>query len=229
MSSTLATTSAVPDVDLLQFTPSREITPESATWAAANLADLPIVYTFHPERPVRQEADTTGTVFRLAFAIVASPSEKRHFNVHLHSGASSDDLKKAHRLIQEAKAGLFNGDMWRLREDGNWICRKWWEVRDGDHCNELRECHESGCVKLWHEWVGGEQFLGCELEGIDTGDYLVTGYRYDGKWAAGASMRADVPEGPAGLRMIQDLANDYAWMQAECDRLNNAPHAVSAA
>jgi len=212
------------DARLNSFTPDREVTAHNRAWAAAHLADLPTVYTFHPGDPVKEAVAPSGETFRRAFTIVASPANTRRFNVHLLAGASSEDLSRAHRLIRNARLGHFNADLWQHREDrGIWVHSKWWERSEGDHRDELRECAVPGCITQWHSWIDGEQGDLCELEPIRGEWHSVFGFRAQGReWEASASVCADPPEGPEGLRAIRDLANDYAWMMVECERLNAA-------
>ncbi|WP_156174973.1 hypothetical protein [Leucobacter sp. Ag1] len=207
---------------LRPFVPNLEATDEARAWAAATLADLPTVVTFRDDLHVQVEQDAEGRFFRKAFAIACSPSETMRFNINMFSGAGPDDLARAHRVIARAKDGVFNADFWLPRDGGRWVNKLWWAFDpDKLHPGELRPCMVPGCLADFHEWRDDEFQDHHHLEPIVTDQYRVLGENWGDGWKANFIDEIDC-EGPAGLKLLRDLVNDYAWMQAECDKLNAA-------
>ena len=209
------------------FSPKGKRSPESRIWAAAHLEDLPIVYEFDREKAVEVKPAPDGRMFRLGFTIVISPTVARQITVRMRMGASSDDMKRARELITNEKAGYVSSRLWTQRATGDRVMTAYWEVQDGAHYDELYPCDEAGCVRPWHDWIGGERSDPCALEAINTSEYMVTGNRFGDEWEAGATIHYEASDlqGSEGLRLLRDLANDYAWMLWACDALNGAPAA----
>lgn len=207
------------------FKPDTTITPEQRIWCADNLDHLATTVSLKEER-VELWTSPEGHAFRLAFKITCAPAHSDRFVIQLRAGASRADLDRAHRLIKHAKAGFFGPDMWEAVTFTNgstgWIMRSALEDGDVYQADELKPCTESLCVSGFHAYYEGELGESCELEPIQADDrgYIVYGERPPGgEWQAWADTDR-LPEGVAGLKAVRDLANDFAWMQGECERLN---------
>lgn len=207
------------------FKPETKISPEVKLWCADNLDHLRTVVSLKGA-PVERWTSPEGHGFRLAFRITVAPAHDDRFAIHLRTGASSADLDRARRIIRSAKAGQFNPDLWEPVTFSNgysgWTMGAM--LLDGDkyESDELRPCKEPHCTSDFHAFYGGELGEPCELEPIsaDESGYIVYGEREPGgKWQAWADTDR-LPEGIAGLKAVRDLANDFAWMQGECDNLN---------
>lgn len=205
------------------------VTEEMRVWAAANLDHLGERIVFDDRKTKTRQA-SDGLTYRRAFRITVAPGHSPTFAIHLYQGASQRDLRCARRIIEQAKAGNFQtGDWTRIekfsnQEYGGYSMRLWFAVTGEPARDELRECKDTACVEQFHEWRFGEQDAACRTEAIThpTGAYTVSGWRFHGdQWAAYVEHDTECfPEGPEGLKIIRDLANDYAWVQAECDRFN---------
>ncbi|MGW9020182.1 hypothetical protein ACWGOE_01720 [Leucobacter chromiiresistens] len=169
-------------------------------------------------------------VWRHAFNIIVTPSrDEPRFHVRLFQGATEADKEWAQQIIRDAQAGRFDLSVWEQRppSEGHpftrYIFSKWVKSNDRPTAT-LRPCHEPGCIEDFHGWVDGQKDDPCWTEPIHHGSgvYMVRGYRYSGEeWQAHASHDSDAfPSGSSGLRIVRDLANDLAWVQGECDRLN---------
>lgn len=196
-------------------------TVEQQVWAAATLADLPTSVTFHADAQVRVGQSTDGQPVRKAFVIVVTPNGKKRFNINLLSGAWVHELEHARALIAAAKEGDFDPDLWTPREGGGWVCRAWWSYDLEKPRRVLLACTDSGCVEQFHAWQDDEFDDYHRLDPIEAEHYTVRGENWGDGWKANFIDDLDC-EGPAGLKVLRDLANDYAWMQAECDKLNAA-------
>lgn len=208
------------------FKPDTTITPEKRMWCAAHLDPLTTKVLFK-DAPIDRWTDQDGNKFRVGFTITVAPAHGDKFIVKLRAGASLADLERAHRMIKAAKGGLFAEDLWRPVTFTNgfdgWALTS--GLVDGDKydADELRPCNEKLCVSDYHVYYGDEAGEPCNLEPLESkdGSYTVYGEQHaDEGWTVWASTD-ELPEGIAGLKALRNLANDYAWMQAECDKLNN--------
>ncbi|QAB17511.1 hypothetical protein Leucomu_05865 [Leucobacter muris] len=223
------------DRDLNVFKPDWSASEATKLWAASTLAELPsrIIFVDAEKQKVKVSRSHEGRMFRLAFAVVADPEVQQEFRVYLYAGASSSDLSTAQRLVRNAKAGAFNSDLWRRRDNlKNWVSRMWWEVSDKDrHTTELRPCALPGCVTEYHEYRGGE-FDGMHSSvGIEAEHYEISLSNFEEPcgWRPYVSFADEIPEGPAGLKVLRDAANDFDWLQQQADKLNTQREERSAA
>lgn len=202
-------------------------TDEERIWAADNLGQLTVKIYFSDQMRAKTRSANTGDIYRRAFKITVAPGNGLHFALMLYKGASSADLERANRVIVRAKAGMFERHGWDRIEKfknqafGGWVMDLWQRVSGEPEPDRLKACQTRGCVKQYHGWVRGEQFSPCKLESIKhpSGYYVVHGERDGEQWEAWADP-GQLPDGVQGLKAIRDLANDFAWMQGECDRLN---------
>ncbi|WP_053387821.1 helix-turn-helix domain-containing protein [Leucobacter japonicus] len=218
--------------DLTTIKRNLEASPEVQMWAAANLDPLSEHISFSDKKVSVARAED-GKLYRAAFVITVAPGHGRTFNIKLFAGASSRDLANARRVISEAKRGRFAADTWwRVEKFANQSFGGWqmtlhlWNDGKGEP-NDLRPCAMRGCVEPFHAWSDDEQDEPCVCIVIEHPDdrYIVRGFRWAGDkaWQAEAGNDCDIiPDGPAGLKMLRDFANDFAWVQGECDRLNAA-------
>lgn len=207
------------------FEPNKTITPEQRMWCADNLDHLTTTVSPKKHR-VKLWTSPEGDTFRVAFRITVAPAHDNKFLIHLRAGASRADLDRAHRMIKHAKAGFFHTDLWKPVTFSNGYAGYMMSsaLMDDEiyRADELRVCTEPQCVSQLHTYYDGEPGESCELESIQADDlgYIVYGERAPGgEWQAWADTHR-LPEGVAGLKAVRDLANDFAWMQGECARLN---------
>ena len=207
-----------------------EATPETELWAATYLDGLPTRYKFSPKTSVKLHNDN-GKLFRHAFNIVAAPEHERPgFAVWLFKGANANDKRLADGIIKGAQRGRFSPRQWQHLQASErvpyarYVFGMWLRGDEPRPSNELRPCTIAGCAEDMHEWNGEVQDDPCQTEGIThpSGYYFVRGWRFYGEeWTADVTHNDDCfPEGRAGLKVIRDLANDFAWVQQECERLN---------
>ena len=213
------------------FRPDQTIDDDKRAWCAAMLADLPPAITFRAVR-VQVGRDEAGMWFRSAFGITVVPGHR--FLIHIHAGASPADLKHAEDLIERAKRGWFNPDIWEPATfksgDSGYRLSCFWSWSGAESSDELRPCTMPGCDAEYHVYRGGD--FNCVHragEDIETEHYDITlrNYEDEDKWAPYIDLTTDMPAGPAGLKIFRDAANDYAWMQAEADKLNALAAEVS--
>lgn len=216
------------------FKPNKTVTPEKRIWCADNLDHLDTIVS-PKEQPVKRWTSPEGHAFRLAFKITCAPAHDSKFVIQLRAGASRADLDRAHKLIKHAKAGFFSPDMWKPVTFSNgytgWVMQSALMDSDLYQFDEIKPCSEPLCVSGFHAYYDGEVGESCELEPIRADDrgYIVYGEREPGgHWQAWADTDS-LPEGVAGLSAVRHLANDYAWMQTECDKLNNLSPITEAA
>lgn len=211
-----------------------EASEEMRMWAALNLDHLGERIIFDQDRKVKVREAEDGLIYRGAFRITVSPGHLPDFVIRLYRGASTNDLMCARRIIAQAKEGKFSLKDWTRVEKftnqdcGGYIMRLWFESSGKPHTDELRECDDAACVEPFHGWMREMQDSPCRTEATEhpSGVYTVRGWKYHGEeWAAYVDHDSECfPEGPEGLKVVRDLANDYAWVQAECDRLNAEDH-----
>ena len=101
--------------DLSIFKPATEATDASRTWAAAVLADLPVIVKFcetacNDKEVVHVTTDAEGRSFRRAFHIGVRYGAR--FAIHLYQGATSADLALAKQMIVRVKAGIMCDQLW---------------------------------------------------------------------------------------------------------------------
>lgn len=222
------------DRDLDEFKPDWSVSESTKLWAATALADLPsrIIFLDAEKRKVKMSRSQEGHLFRLAFAVVADPEVHQEFRIYLHAGASRSDLSTALRVVRNAKAGAFNADLWRRRDNlKNWVHHMWWETSDEAHHNsQLRPCALPGCVKEYHEYLRGELNDMHRAEGIEAEHYSIdlSNFEEPCGWRPYITFDDELPEGPAGLKVLRDAANDFDWLQQQADKLNAALAEVSA-
>ncbi|QIK62320.1 hypothetical protein G7068_03195 [Leucobacter viscericola] len=211
------------------FKPTKEVTEDQKLWAASVLAELPVAIRFN-EHPVKEAKSADGTFWRKAFVIVVIPN--KHFSIQLYVGASPSDLEYAQRLVARAKSGWFNSDIWEPhvypKSGPGFILDPYWEWDGERDCDVLKPCVTPGCIKDFHPYRNGDFNASHELDMIDDteGRYMVHGSNYeDGDgWNAwlDVDLDGDYLSGAEGVKTLRDSANDMAWMQIECDKLNAA-------
>ncbi|UOQ56051.1 hypothetical protein MUN78_10080 [Leucobacter allii] len=207
------------------YVPDNTVTDEKRAWCAATLADLPTVITFR-EEPVQVGRDPRGTQFRMAFTIGVTPGNR--FRINLLAGASPSDLKHAEELIELAKSGRFNPDIWEPSTfkggRSGWLLDSFW-AWDGKHdVNELRPCTVYGCAKDFHTYRNGEfNDVHESAERVDAEfyDIDVSNFEDESRWRPYICFADEIPEGPAGLKVLRDAANDFDWLQQHADHLNS--------
>lgn len=214
------------------YMPDQTVTEAQRLWAASNLADLPTIVRVMKNSVVAGTGDQ-GRLFRRAFVICATPGYR--FAINLLSGASPADLKHARRIIERAKGGWFNEDIWTPKTfdtgRSGYVMDSYWEWDGQESKDEIRACTTPGCTDGFHEYRGGEFNDVHRAEGdIDKDHYLITlrNYEDEDKWAPYIDLDSDMPVGPAGLKILRDAVNDYAWLQQEADNLNAAATEVEA-
>lgn len=216
------------------FVPSMEVNPDTRAWCASHLADLPTRLIFDDREVKTQPLD--GDEFRQAYTIVADPEQDREFRLYLFRGATVADLEHAKGLIEHAKNGLFNGDLWDRRDKRrNWIHRSFWARQETKRnrwgfSREVRACLVEACVKEYHTYVDGE-FDDCHSveparHADDRFAVYASDYRMGEGWQAWASLDSDLPDGHEGIQIIRDCLESFERMQARCDELNAASKAV---
>lgn len=213
--------------DLTTLSLDAPATDAERIWAADNLDPLTVKIFFTDQRKAKTRRAKNGEIYRGAFKITVAPGNGPHFALTLYRGASSADLERANRIIVQAKAGMFERHGWDRIEKftnqafGGWIMDLWLHVSGEPEPDRLKECQTPGCVNQWHEWVREQQFDPCKLEPIEhpNGYYVVHGNHDGEQWEAWADTDS-LPDGIEGLKAIRDLANDFAWVQGACDRLN---------
>jgi len=223
-------TDSIPDLGLNpSFVPSKTIDEDKKVWAAAALADLPVVTLFHETAAVEVSRGDEDRLFRRAFVIAVSPGYR--FVIYLFAGASPDDLDRAQREIREAKAGCFNDDIWQPTEfksgRSGYLLKCFWSWDGVQDIDELRPCKMDGCIDHFHEYRNGElndvhHAFERFVHPSGRYDILVHNYEDEEAWHPYLSLDGDWPTGQEGLKLLHDAANDYAWYQAECDKLNAA-------
>lgn len=222
------------DLDLSPgFRPDTTVTEEMKTWAASVLADLPTKVIYCANRRVQEGRGDDGMLYRRAFAICVTAGNR--FAINLYSGASRDDLEHAEQLVDRAKRGWFNRDIWTpktFRESGRegFILKCFWQWDGKPSIDGLRPCTMPGCLEDYHEYRNGEFNDVHRAEDIDTEFYLIQlrNYEDEDRWAPYISMDGDLPVGPKGLKILRDAANDFDWLQQQADKLNAAAAEVSA-
>lgn len=214
--------------DLTVFKPVTEATDASRTWAASVLADLPVVVKFceaacPDKKTVQTSADAEGGHFRQAFHIGVKYGA--HFAIHLYKGATRTDLAVAKQMITRLKNGIVCDRLWEEFDNGTGRYMNSWIPFDPEQWSpELRPCTDPNCVRDWHEWeTSGDTFKteSCENDAIRTDDYTIVLQRHDDDpWTVESWLTCDQLEGADGLKALRDWANDFAYLQGECDRLN---------
>lgn len=200
---------------------------ERRTWAAAVLAELPTTVGFS-DLDVQEWTAPDGILYRQAFTIIATPNCR--FLIKLRNGATRSDLAEAQSRIDSAKKGQLS--TWIERPDKRRGGSFWAFARGVQQTPNaepssvlIKACDRPGCVDTHHEILAdGRQFDYHGGEHIDHPEhaYSVGIYAADNDpWEVSAECDT-IPDGPAGLKMLRDFTNDYAWMQGEADRLNAA-------
>lgn len=196
-------------------------------WAELYLADMETVIKFDLDQAAKTFTDQAGETWRSGFEAYAFPHGSKKFVIWMFKGSSTEDLRNAEQMIAEAKRG--NLRFWEeytqtTGAPGLASATSIQTRQVQQHADVLRPCGVSACSDAFHSWRRGEQDDPCRTEAIrhPDGCYEVRGWRYYGEeWAADVTNFEDCfPAGPAGLKVIRDLANDYSWVQGECDRLN---------
>jgi len=175
-----------------------------------------------------------GLTFRHAFEVELNLATVTA-TVRMFAGAATGDLDIAKRALVRVQQMGFDCHWQQETRDGA-DCRILSGLQHGEggalgypqFNNELRACEDAACVEGLHEWVREEgqfeQFGSCNLAAIEHPDgyYVVHGSRPRGeKWDAWV-VADSLPDGHAGIEAARALVNDFAWMQGECDKLNEA-------
>ena len=218
--------------DLTVFKPVTEATDASRTWAASVLADLPVVVKFC-ETACRNKAvtqvmtDDSGRNFRQAFHIGVKHGAR--FTIHLYREATRADLQRANQMIARLKNGIVCDRLWEEFTSGEGRYMNSWLPFDPETWSpELRPCTDPNCRRDWHEWEpddrGDFQVDACQNDAITTDSYSVVLQRDPGEPWVVESWPQEVDFcGPEGLKAVRAWANDFAYLQGECDRLNAVP------
>lgn len=222
--------------DLTAFKPATESTDASRTWAASVLADLPVVVKFcevtcPDKQVVHVSTDAEGRHFRQAFHIGVIYGS--HFAIHLYQAATRSDLARARRMIERLKSGIVCDQLWKEAETFEGRRMDSWLTFDPEQWSpELRPCTDPNCVRDWHEWETSRDTYktsACENDAIRTDNYTIVLQRHDDDpWTVESWLTCDQLEGADGLKVLRDWANDFAYLQGECDRLNAARMKVAA-
>lgn len=206
-------------------------TYETKLWAAAHLEGLSTLYQLEERTLARERVCSNGDLMRHAFNIIVVPEAKTSaFLVRLFKGAEYADVQKADAIIRQLKAGNFDSTILEQIDPTpttpytRYVFTLAVKADPNRNRLELHPCKVEGCIENFHGWDDDFQDDPCWTEAIDhpSGRYRVRGYKYHGeRWEADATHEADCfPSGPEGLKVVRDLANDLAWVQGECDRLN---------
>lgn len=201
------------------------ITDASRVWTATALADLPTVIHYRTDCMVKIDRTADGLLMRKAFTIVVTQGNR--FAISLFAGASEKDLDRAELIIALAKRGSFlDTGIWDETNPGKWVMTVYWEWDGEPYHDEIRECTEPACIEPHHVWVNlgrADEYQEdpCVREVVCRDVYKVLLERHHGeKWAVWAYPVRDEFAGPAGLKALRDLANDYAYLLGEADKLN---------
>lgn len=218
------------------YKPVTEATDASRTWAASVLADLPVVVKFcevtcPDKQVVHVSTDAESRHFRQAFHIGVKYGAR--FAIHLYRGATRTDLAIARRMIDRLKSGIVCDRLWEEFKDGTGrYMNSWLPFNPAKFSPELRPCTDTNCRSDWHEWeANGDAYKteSCENDAIRTDDYTIVLQRHDDDpWRVESWQTCDQVEGAEGLKALRDWANDFAYLQGECDRLNAALVKVAA-
>lgn len=211
--------------------PAEGISDACRRESAALAAELPTRLVWD-SRPVELVPDDDGAVWRRAFRIALAAEHcgenGAEFVIILREGATSFDLELARMAVACAKQGDLSA--WapcRFAGCGElvWVWRHLYPHDPERHHYGLRPCSEAACTEEVHTYTTlGEQadfHCGERIEHPD-GAYSVQLMKVDGEpWEPSADLSC-FPGGAAGTKAARDLANDFAWLQQEADRLNAA-------
>lgn len=218
------------DRQAAQSKPNSPAVPDEArTWDAAHFADLPTVVQF-VDRDVEEWTVPGGKRYRMAFAIVATPTGVSRFKIRLRRGATSTDLDEARRWIEAAKAGRFSA--WEEHTnvatgERYWVFAAGVRRRQDDtaYLAVLHECRRAGCVDDFHPYIDeGKQADFHRSECIEHPDGLYSVGLLcadDEPWVVFVDVsNLEAVEGPPVVRAVKDLVNDVARLETECEHLN---------
>ncbi len=214
--------------DLTVFKPVTGATDTLRTWAASVLADLPVVVKFCEVRcPDKQltriTTDAGGRHFRKPFHIGVKYGA--HFAIRLYREATRADLAIARKMTARLQDGIVCDRLWEERKnrEGRYM-DSWLPFDPEKRSPELRPCTDTNCRRDWHEWeTSGDTYKteACEHDAIRTDHYTIMLQRHDDDpWTVKSWQTCDQFEGADGIDALPDWANDVAYLQGECDRIN---------